>query len=302
MGEIAEAVEGPRHWREMKVSVVDERTVRPNVIRTWAEFGQRLHKSQAAQARSAVTALHRMRIAGEALSKSRATHLAGLVQHWQIRLAPLEESLTINFGLNRWLQKDREEAYSDWLAWILQEIGSPAAVANLLFPEAKQDLIRHISESKAYNVDRERWVPEGHDKHAGRLDCVITFTDAVIVLELKKSDAEGSDTAKHIGYLKWLERQTESKRCGLLIANSNLDRNDYHGFDLLPWNVLCKRARKLMPILVKEKRLTLACLVGSFVGSVEQNLLGLPKIDNEIVAHGMTYTELAQITAYLTSQ
>src|SRR5580700_121123 len=34
----------------------------------------------------------------------------------------LRDPLVVDAGLNRWLREDREEAYSDWLAWIFQQL------------------------------------------------------------------------------------------------------------------------------------------------------------------------------------
>ena len=36
------------------------------------------------------------------------------------QLTPLSDPLRLNLGEHRWLSKDRENSYSDWLAWILQ--------------------------------------------------------------------------------------------------------------------------------------------------------------------------------------
>jgi hypothetical protein len=43
-----------------------------------------------------------------------------------------EDPLTLRFDLHRWLAADREEAYSDWLAWIANELALPELVGRLL--------------------------------------------------------------------------------------------------------------------------------------------------------------------------
>ena len=35
---------------------------------------------------------------------------------------PLRDPLHVDAGLNRWQRNDHEEAYSDWLAWILEQL------------------------------------------------------------------------------------------------------------------------------------------------------------------------------------
>jgi hypothetical protein len=47
------------------------------------------------------------------------------------RLAPLRDPLALNLGTHRWLAIDREESYSDWLAWILQGMSATADVVPL---------------------------------------------------------------------------------------------------------------------------------------------------------------------------
>lgn len=42
------------------------------------------------------------------------------------------DPLLCDLGLHRWLAKDREEAYSDWLAWVLEQLGDTDAVFRVL--------------------------------------------------------------------------------------------------------------------------------------------------------------------------
>ena len=48
------------------------------------------------------------------------------------RLAPSSYPLHTSFGWHGWLKGEREEAYSDWLAWTLQQVGSVADILNVL--------------------------------------------------------------------------------------------------------------------------------------------------------------------------
>jgi hypothetical protein len=56
----------------------------------------------------------------KALDDEAQEHLRKALDNSNAALAPLGEPLRLNLGKHRWLSADREESYSDWLAWILQ--------------------------------------------------------------------------------------------------------------------------------------------------------------------------------------
>ena len=90
------------------------------------------------------------------------------------RFAPIGDPFKLDFGLNCWLAAEREEAYSDWIAWILQELGRRRTELLLLGDEA-------FSIDGDCKTDREIWVPEGHEGQHGRLYCVVYFPDTVMI-------------------------------------------------------------------------------------------------------------------------
>src|SRR5580700_9951677 len=47
-------------------------------------------------------------------------HFDEALERSDSQLTPLSDPLRLNLGEHRWFSKDREESYSDWLAWILQ--------------------------------------------------------------------------------------------------------------------------------------------------------------------------------------
>jgi len=190
----------------------------------------------------------------------------------------------LNFGLNRWLSSEREEAYSDWVSRTLQEVGRRRTEWLLLGVDSS------LTDDHC-ETSREVWVPEGHNGHAGRLDCVVYCSDTVIVLELKTGDAAAADTAKQEGYANWLKARQEPRKVAVLLATDVNDTDEF-GFQPLPWRVFCKRLRKLLPELVREDRLLLACVIGAFLGAIEQNILGFPAISLRsrwIALHGRCY-------------
>jgi hypothetical protein len=117
-----------------------------------------------------------------------------------LRRRSLCEPLRADLGLNRWLKKEREEAYSDWLAWIFEELqqrpGSAADVLEVL-GITEPEIVAN-SPSPNFEIAREYYIPDG------RLDLLLTLDKSVmVIIEVKKYSAETADTAKQAGYYKW---------------------------------------------------------------------------------------------------
>lgn len=244
------------------------------LIRRWAALNRLSEEGQISVTWSAVERLISPAIK---CAVAQVQQLKALVHRWEDRLHPIGEPLRMSFPLNRWLAGDREEAYSDWLAWILEEIGSAGRIGYVLCgKEVPEQILRY---GQRCSVEREVWVPEGHPGHRGRLDCVVWFGDqAVILLEVKVVSAEAADRGKNAGYGQWLDSQPVPLRKAYLVATEGAARLYEWGFELLTWGEICRRLRRLIPEFVTEGRLILAALVGGFVGTVEQNLLGVPSL------------------------
>ena len=216
-------------------------------------------------------------------------------------LSPLTDPLSVELGLNRWLAGDREEAYSDWLAWVLTNFGHPELVGKLLYgdaiPPALLDCKTHCL------CEREVWVPQGHVGQAGYLDLVLRFgLEALIVIEVKVEGADSADTVKQEGYGAWLKEkeQQASFKDAILLAIAGKS-HEYNGFRLLCWKDFCCRLRQCLPRVMTELNLTTAALAAAFVGAVEQNLLRLPSLTN-VEQPGSTTSYLGRIdevTSYL---
>jgi hypothetical protein len=268
------------------------------LIRDWGDLGVRLAVGKARRLRATNKAFALMSDVGRAYRALQLRRLQEAILDWEEALSPIEDPLRVQFGLNRWLAGSREEAYSDWLAWVLQELRSSALVGRLLFGDGTPEANR-LAASIEYHVQREVWVPEGHEGHAGRLDCVLRFDDAVVVLELKRSDAEHADIAKHEGYLKWLDGEQEHFKRGLLIATSTENHESYKGFALVHWQDLCMRARHLVCELRSGNRLVFLATFCAFIGAVEQNLLGFPYVGGTETHYEMNGQALERVIAYL---
>jgi hypothetical protein len=172
-------------------------------------------------------------------------------------------------GLNRWLRYDREEAYSDWLAWVLQQLNSREIVKLLRVEDGPT---ARFCCQHGFRVEREQCIP------GGRLDLVLEFGQregALIIVEVKTTSAEEADTAKQKGYCEWLyARPTRYKGQPILLA-AGAEAHEYEGFAALEWSDLCIELRKMVPSLRKRIGLARAAMIIAFIGAVESNLLHL---------------------------
>jgi hypothetical protein len=106
------------------------------------------------------------------------------------------------------------------------------------------------------------------------LDLVITFDDqAIIVIEVKKGDAEGSDTEKHTGYNTWLEARPHTRKDRVFLAVT-ATAEEYRGFSFRSWANVCINMRNLAVQLCRSSQVSAAAMVVAFTAAVEQNLLG----------------------------
>lgn len=244
------------------------------LIKRWAALNR---PAEEVQFKGSWSAVERLISPAVRCAEERIRELKTLVERSGRMLHPIGEPLKMSFPLHRWLAGDREEAYSDWLAWILEELGSPERVGYVLCGEKAPNELR-ICGGRC-SVEREVWVPEGHPGRSGRLDCVVRFgNQALILLEVKSVNAESADTSKNEGYRRWLDSQPVPLRRAYLVATGGARQIYEGGFELVTWGDICRRLRHLIPHLVAEGRLLLAALVGGFVGAVEQNLLGVPSL------------------------
>lgn len=238
-------------------------------LRTWAAYDRHL--------RSAVSSSYpdwrpaRQLIAAAAgLFHEKAERFRLLLAESNQQLHPLTDPLTEDFGTHRWLAADRDESYSDWLEWIVRQLGTAGAVFRLFRVTDDRDDWRDLP----VTVGRELPVPAGHAGKTGRLDLWIRIAGrALIVVEVKKTDADSSDTIKHAGYMQWIGSQPEPIRVAVLLASGG-EEESYDGFPLLTWGSVCVSLRGMVPGLYATRKVTLAAMILAFVGAVEQNLLG----------------------------
>ena len=70
--------------------------------------------------------------AAEPVLLENSRRLKTLLERSNETLSPLSDPLLEDYGVHEWLSRSREEAYSDWLAWVLRQIKEPRDVLRLL--------------------------------------------------------------------------------------------------------------------------------------------------------------------------
>jgi hypothetical protein len=189
---------------------------------------------------------------------------------------PLADPFSIDLGAHRWLFSKREEAYSDWLGWILEQIKDAGQVLKLLGVQDEELLLKCASEDPL--VKREFAIPDG------RLDLSIDFGKHLfVIVEIKtKSFDEDAVQDQLKKYARWAQEQPRPTLCYFAAVESG-EFACPAGFEPLPWRELALRIRaQARDWISASKRpplggrdLIRAAMILAFCGAVEQNLLRL---------------------------
>ncbi len=201
-----------------------------------------------------------------------------------------EPHADLDFTEHRWVAGHREEAYSDWLAWIIANLNAESVLR--VFGVADQPIAKHAAGRKV-TVARESLVANGHDGSRGRLDLKIDFEDqAILVVEVKLTDAEVADTVKNEGYRRSVEAAHAPS--AYVIVVSAAEDEDYSGFRPRLWSDVCIELRLAALQLFRDKeQVLLPGMLLSFAAAVEQNLLELSPRRNPIGLGALALAELA---------
>ncbi len=269
----------------------------PSLLHAWAAIGVGLATVRSRR-QANWGATQRLIDAARPKLAAESKRLQELMKASQKRLAPLADPLDLDMGLHRWLAAEREEAYSDWLEWIVRQANTANQIFRLFDLEPPT---AGLLPSDKVMVQREYCIPYGHIGQEGRLDLVIRCDGhALIVVEVKKGDAEESDTTKHAGYRRWLDEQhypKEQKHSVLLAASA--EDEVYEDFVFLSWETVCINMCRFAIDLRNEGRVTSAALVLAFVAAVEQNLLGFSAAQLREVWHGRSATFNPRVVDHL---
>lgn len=112
--------------------------------------------------------------------------------------------LDLDFGAHRWLKGSREEAWSDWLAWILEQKVDGGQVLELF----RLDPL--LGAGTTCKAKREVCTPDG------RLDMVVRFGAKTLVVEIKTISEVREE--QWVNYSAWRKRQDDPFEFVLLLA------------------------------------------------------------------------------------
>jgi hypothetical protein len=230
---------------------------------TWAELQRELPAKQL-KLPSWDPAYELVRSA-ESLDRFARQHLEDALAHSDAALSPLRDPLALNLGAHRWLSADREESYSDWLAWILQ--GMPGAAEILPLFGLGDDGMSHVL-GPVEKVRREGLSPYG------RTDIDVRFGKRGLLLIEVKVRLPGSDVVSQLRrYDRWAAKEPVERRL-LVLLGAEEPRERIAPFTFTGWQSLCQRLRRYADRL-KESDMLRAAAILIFCGAVEQNIFGL---------------------------
>jgi hypothetical protein len=194
--------------------------------------------------------------------------LAGAYDRSKKSLYPLSDPLDARFPLHRQLSSDREEVYSDWLQWVLQQFSDPQSLRRIL---GSPNLAQLANPDEPVIVDREITVEHGYAGQAGRLDLVFRQQSRrLIVVEVKTRAYAGADLEKHVGYTESID----SPETEFIFLAVNPPDTGLLGFRFVSWAEVCVALRAIARSRLGPNHILSTALVLAFVGAVEQNLLG----------------------------
>jgi hypothetical protein len=217
--------------------------------------------------------LRQLIAAAEQDAAPRNVRLQELLRRSAQVLFPLGDPLMVEFGLHRWLRAGREEAYSDWLAWIIGHLGTASRVFDLLGIRNDEVLTRCGPNCPVWA--RESRVSEGFEGKAGRTDIQIKFgAVAVVLVEIKMGRESG--TEKQLGYVRSLKTLVGDRLLDpILICREEDSETPRNGYFIRSWNGICIRLRRVAAELIRhENQHIVAAMTLAFTGAIEQNILG----------------------------
>ena len=214
--------------------------------------------------------------AARAADESAEAGLAKSLEKSNRAFSPLADPLEVDFGAHRWLSQEREEAYSDWFGWIVEQIEDAGRVLKL-FGVRDESLLRECASEKPI-IKREFTI------HDGRLDLFIEFGKRLLVIvEVKTKSFDGVAARNQlVRYDRWAQNQSRPT-LGYFVAVEPAEFDCPQRFTPLRWRELSPRMREQawewIRASKKEPRngsnLIRAAMTLAFCGTVEQNLLRL---------------------------
>jgi hypothetical protein len=199
----------------------------------------------------------------ERLDQLARRRLTAVFELSEKELAPLGEPLKLNLGTHRWLSADREESYSDWLAWILQGMSGSEIVTLFSLNEKCAGELTGTAESVRREVRRDQ----------DRTDVEVSFGgQGFLLIEVKVKDV-GTEISDQLQ--RYANKFTGRHNLLLVLLGTEAPEPEVKrcGFTFVRWETLCQRLR-IYANQVKNSYMLRAAAILIFCGAAEQNLLG----------------------------
>jgi len=233
------------------------------VLLLWRDFQRELVANPPLKSPSWDSA-HLLVRSAESLDHYARQHLEDALTQSNAELSPLRDPLALNLGGHRWLFADREESYSDWLAWILQGMAGAIEILPLF---ALGDDNSGEALGRAEKVNREV------SSEYGRTDVEVWFGERGLLLIEVKVHATSSDLPSQLErYERWAAIQPVRRRVFALLGTEEPKQN-IAPFVFTDWRTVCQRLRRYANSM-KSSDLLRAAAILIFCGAVEENLIG----------------------------
>jgi hypothetical protein len=221
--------------------------------------------------------IERIANAFRTLAETEQIHITDLLKTADLRLAPFSDPLRLPFRGNRWLdlRREREESYSNWLAWLLERMDSAEEVLRI-FNLEDADFAESVHDKKP-KVYRELQFQSASGE-LKRLDIVIEFGErAILLVEVKVRELEVAGGAGNLAiYRDWLESHISDPRarCAILLVPTPME-SPCPGWQVLSWDQVSLNLRLQAREFAASSpnRLLLSAMLLCFSGAVEQNVL-----------------------------
>jgi len=211
------------------------------------------------------------------LAKTEQDHITRLLEIADQRLAPFSDPLRLPFRGNRWLDlgREREESYSNWLAWLLERTESAEEVLHILNLD-HADFAESVHDKKP-KVYRELQFQSANGE-LKRLDIIIEFGQrAILLVEVKVRELEAAGGAENLPvYRDWLESRISDPRgrLAILLVPTPME-SPCPGWQVRSWGQVSLKLRlqaRQCAASSPNRRLLSAMLL-CFSSAVEQNVL-----------------------------
>ena len=116
------------------------RRINTQCVAKWASLGRQL-RSANQKAVPSWLSVQKLIDATQPILQENRNEARRLLEASNHIFAPLKDPFETSLGLHRWLSGEREEAYSDWLAWIIEELATPESIIQLLCGERAAELV-----------------------------------------------------------------------------------------------------------------------------------------------------------------